>query len=153
MKRDVTKIKASSPCVTSQPPQVDRSLIVSLGNEETRRKERVKISTADLLSLELLSQINECFLVAKLKRMILALDQHAMHERINLEQLERAYKANTWHIEENLSIFTSFAATTVPLATARQDWGDIKIDVKTYQVLRECEEYLLVHGVTYKLSH
>lgn len=85
--------------------------------------------------------------------MILALDQHAMHERINLEQLEKAYKANSYTDEENLSIFTNFASTTVPIAAYKKDWGEINIDMRTYHVLRESQVHLQAHGVEYRLSH
>ena len=57
-----------------------------------KRKESVKVNMKDLERLELINQVDQCFLLAKLDRLIVALDQHAMHERINLEILERIYK-------------------------------------------------------------
>ena len=47
----------------------------------------VNLKISDILRLQVLSQIENKFIIGKLDRYIVAIDQHAIHERINLEQL------------------------------------------------------------------
>lgn len=48
-------------------------------------KASVNLNILDLSRLEFLNQVDDTFLIGKLDRLIIALDQHAMHERVNLE--------------------------------------------------------------------
>ncbi len=53
--------------------------------------QKINLKRSDVQRLEIINQVDSCFIIGKLDRLIVALDQHAMHERINLEILEKMY--------------------------------------------------------------
>lgn len=119
-------------------------------------KESVNLKITDLSRLELLNQVDDTFLLGKLDRFIIALDQHAMHERINLEMLERFYKhGKPLEKVDSLAIFTDFIEKCEPKAyTKVEEEIDLSRNLKIFQLFNcaESQEYFSEHGFDYDID-
>ncbi|TNV80779.1 hypothetical protein FGO68_gene16967 [Halteria grandinella] len=157
MKRSEKRIRATQP-LKPQPVHRERchQIYQDISRIEEVFKQSVNLNIKDLSRLELLNQIDETFLLGRLDRMIIALDQHAMHERINLEQLEKLYKDRASQIverEENLMKFESFIASHLPLERMRvNEEIDLGRRFKLLLVMKDQRDYFYQHGWKYRID-